>query len=178
VEVDETYIGGKQRGYKGMRKNKDVVVGIRQRGGDLRLMHVENNTSAELGAQVGKNVSPDVKMIVTDELSAYPSAMISAGIHGSKHETIEHKERVYVRGDVHTNTIESAFSLLKRGIIGSFHQVSIEHLQRYLNEFGYRFNRRVAADIFEQTVSRLTAGKAIPYRKLVERNAFTPFVRP
>jgi transposase-like protein len=178
VEVDETYIGGKQRGFKGMRKNKDVVVGIRQRGGDLRLMHVENNTSAELGAQIRKNVSPDVKMIVTDELSAYPSAMISAGIHGSKHETIKHKDRVYVRGNVHTNTIESAFSLLKRGIIGSFHQVSIKHLQRYLNEFGYRFNRREAADIFEQTVSRLTAGKAMPYRKLVERNAFTPFVRP
>jgi hypothetical protein len=85
---------------------------------------------------------------------------------------------VYVKGDVHTNTVESAFSLLKRGITGSFHQVSIKHLQRYLNEFGYRFNRREDADIFEQTVSRMAGGKALPYRKLVERNAFTPFVRP
>jgi hypothetical protein len=103
--------------------------------------------------------------------------MISAGIHGSKHETIKHKERVYVRGNVHTNTIESAFSLLKRGIIGSFHQVSIKHLQRYLNEFGYRFNRREDKDLFEQTVRRMSAAKTMPYRQLVETTAFTPFVR-
>jgi ISXO2 transposase-like protein len=83
-----------------------------------------------------------------------------------------------VQGDVHTNTVESTFSLFKRALIGSFHQVSIKHLQRYLNEFGYRFNRREDADIFEQTVSRLTAGKKLPYAKLVEENAFTPFVRP
>jgi hypothetical protein len=71
VEVDETYIGGKQC------------------GGDLRLMHVEHNTSAELGAQIRKNVSPDVKMIVTDEVSAYPSAMISAsGSHARNRRII------------------------------------------------------------------------------------------
>jgi hypothetical protein len=72
--------------------------------------------------------------------------------------------------------VESAFSLFKRGLIGSFHQVSIKHLQRYLNEFGYRFNRREAADIFEQTVSRMAMGKALPYSKLVERNAFTDLI--
>jgi ISXO2-like transposase domain len=115
---------------------------------------------------------------MTDEWRAYPPAMISAGIHGSKHETIRHKEKIYVRGNVHTNTVESAFSLFKRGIIGSFHEVSIKHFQRYLNEFGYRFNRREDADLFEQTESRMAGGKALPYRKLVERNAFTPFVRP
>ena len=178
VEVDETYIGGKHRGHKGMWKSKDVVMGIRQRGGDLRLVHVESNSAEELGRQIKKNVSPEVDMIVTDEWGAYPAAMISAGIHGKKHKTIKHKERVYVRGDVHTNTVESAFSLLKRGIIGSFHQVSIKHLQRYLNEFGYRFNRREDRDLFEQTVRRMSGVKAMPYRKLVERNAFTPFVRP
>ena len=95
-------------------------------------------------------------MIVTDELSAYPSAMTSVGIHGSKHETIKHKERLYARGNVHTNTIESAFSLLKCGLVGSFHQFSIKR---------------------EQTVRRMSAVKAMPYRKLVERKAFTPFVR-
>lgn len=178
VEVDETYIGGKHRGHKGMWKSKDVVVGIRQRGGDLRLVHVENNSSVELGREIKKNVSPEVDMIVTDEWGGYPAAMISAGIHGKKHKTIKHKERIYVRGDVHTNTVESAFSLLKRGIIGSFHQVSIKHLQRYLNEFGYRFNRREDRNLFEQTVRRMSEAKTMPYRKLVERNAFTPFVRP
>ena len=113
---------------------------------------------------------------MTDENPAYNFRLTQ--FHKMPHKRILHKSRVYVKGDVHTNTVESAFSLLKRGIIGSFHQVSIKHLQRYLNEFGYRFNRREDADIFEQTVSRMAGGKALPYRKLVERNAFTPFVRP
>jgi hypothetical protein len=73
--------------------------------------------------------------------------------------------------------VESAFSLLKRAVIGTYHQLSIKHLQRYLDEFGYRFNRREDADIFEQTVSRMAGVKPMPYAKLVEENAFTPFVR-
>ena len=83
-----------------------------------------------------------------------------------------------MKGDVYTNTVESAFSLFKRALAGSFHQVSIKHLQRYLNEFGYRFNRRETADMFEQTVARMAGIGAMPYSKLVEQNAFTPFVRP
>jgi hypothetical protein len=79
---------------------------------------------------------------------------------------------------VHTNTIESAFSLLKRGIHGTYHQLSIKHLQRYLNEFSYRFNRRTDAEMFEKTVGRLAGTKPMPYNKLIEQNAFTPFVRP
>jgi hypothetical protein len=63
----------------------------------------------------------------------------------------------YVKGEVHTNTVESAFSLLKRGVVGTYHQLSIKHLQRYLNEFSYRFNRREDADLFEQTVGRMAA---------------------
>jgi hypothetical protein len=74
--------------------------------------------------------------------------------------------------------VESAFSLFKRGIAGNFHKVSIKHLQRYLNEFSYRFNRREDADLFEQTVSRMAGIKHLPYAKLIEQNAFTPFVRP
>jgi hypothetical protein len=95
-----------------------------------------------------------------------------------RHARIKHKDRVDVKGDVHTNTVESAFSLPKRGLIGSFHQVSVKHLQRYLNEFGYRFNRRENADLFEQTVGRMAGVKPMPYAKLVEETAFTPFVRP
>jgi hypothetical protein len=142
VEVDETYVGGKQRGHRRKKLDKEGVMGCRERSGDLRLIHVEDSKAETLSREIKSHVDPKVKMIVADELTAYPSAMIGAGIHGSTHETIKHKERIYVRGDIHTNTVESAFSLLKRGIIGSFHQVSIKHLQRYLNEFGYRFNRR------------------------------------
>ena len=103
--------------------------------------------------------------------------MDCAGI-GDTHPPLAQNARSGAPGDVHTNTVESTFSLFKRALIGSFHQVSIKHLQRYLNEFGYRFNRREDADLFEQTVSRMCAGKALPYAKLTEENAFTPFVRP
>jgi transposase-like protein len=178
VEVDETYIGGKQRGNYRRLKNKEVVMGIRERGGDLRLKHIENNSVECLGEQIKENISPDAKMVVTDEWIAYPAAMISAGIHGSKHETIKHKDKIYVRGEVHTNTVESAFSLFKRGVTGAFHKVSLKHLQRYLHEFEFRFNNREAADLFGMTVRRLALAGNLPYAKLVEENAFTPFVRP
>lgn len=178
VEVDETYIGGKQRGRYRKNLNKEVVMGIRERGGDLRFIHIESPTAENLGAQIKQHIDPAAQMVVTDEWQAYPSAMIGAGIHGSKHETIRHRDKIYVRGNVHTNTVESAFSLFKRGITGSFHQVSIKHLQRYLNEFGYRFNRRKDENIFEQTLSRMAGIKPMPYAQLVEENAFTPFVRP
>jgi hypothetical protein len=108
---------------------------------------------------------------MTDEWRAHPPAMIAAGIHGSKHETIKHKDRVYVRGNVHTNTIKSAFSLFKRGVIGSFHQISIKHLQRYLNEFSYRFNRREDDEAFSETVRRLAGFKPLTFGKLTAEKA-------
>lgn len=130
VEVDETYVGGKQRGNYRKQLNKEVVMGIRERGGDLRLIHIESPTAKNLGEQIKEHIDPKVKMVVTDEWQAYPSAMISAGILGSKHETIRHRDKIYVRGEVHTNTVESAFSLFKRGIVGAFHKVSLKHLDR------------------------------------------------
>lgn len=178
VEVDETYIGGKQRGHKGKLKAKDVVMGIRERGGDLRLIQIEDNTSDCLSAQIKEHVSPQVKQVMTDEWRAYPAAMIGAGIHGSKHETIKHKEKIYVRGEVYTNTVESAFSLFKRGLTGAFHKVSLKHLQRYLNEFSFRFNNRKSPDLFGLTVRRMALAGNLPYAKLIEENAFTPFIRP
>ena len=177
VEIDETYIGGKQKGYKRMLKNKEVVMGIRERGGDLRFIHIENNDAASLSEQVKQHVSPDVQQVMTDEFAAYPSVMISAGIHGSKHETIPHKQKIYVRGNVHTNTVESAFSLFKRGLMGAFHKVSLKHLQRYLNEFSWRFNNRKNPDLFGLTVRRMALAGNLPYAKLVEETAFTPFIR-
>jgi hypothetical protein len=83
-----------------------------------------------------------------------------------------------VVGDVHTNTIESAFSLFKRGVTGAFHKISLKHMQRYLDEFSFRFNNRNAADLFGMTVARMAGIAPMPYSKLVEETAFTPFVRP
>jgi transposase-like protein len=178
VEIDETYIGGKKRGRRGVKKDKDVVMGIRERGGDLRLYQISAPSIDALSERIKENVSPNVNKVMTDEWGAYPAAFIASGIKGGKHETIRHKDKIYVQGEVHTNTVESAFSLLKRAVIGTYHQLSIKHLQRYLNEFSYRFNRREALDMFEQTVARMAGIGAMPYSKLVEQNAFTPFVRP
>ena len=176
VEVDETYIGGKQRGHKHKLKNKDVVVGVRERGGRLRLVQTPDNKQGTLYEVIAANVSKDAEAIMTDEWPAYDFRLTQ--FRKTRHARIKHRNGVYVKGDVHTNTVESAFSLLKRGITGSFHQVSIKHLQRYLDEFTYRFNRREDADIFEQTVGRMVQGKALPYSKLTEENAFTRFIRP
>ena len=82
------------------------------------------------------------------------------------HSTVNHSHLEYVRGLTHTNTIENFWSLFKRGLIGSFHKVSEKHLDRYLNEFTYRFNARKEPDIFEMTLGNLLRGKALQYKAL------------
>ena|SRR5437660_4144011 len=175
VEIDETYISGKQRGHKGKRTNKDVVLGIRQRGGPLRLIQIVDSKQGTLYEAIAEHVDVGAQHIVTDDAGAYNFRLTK--FHNVRHSKIRHSAKEYVKGEVHTNTVQNAFSLLKRAVIGTYHQLSIKHLQRYLNEFGYRFNRREDADIFEQTVSRMAGIAPMPYRKLVEQNRFTPFVR-
>ena len=141
-------------------------MGIRERGGDLRLIHIESNIAKHLQEQIKQHVSPDAERVITDELPAYIPAFIAAGIKGSQHETIRHRDKIYVRGDVYTNTVESAFSLFKRGLIGTYHQLSIKHLQAYLNEFQYRFNRRDVPTRFEVTLRAMTSAKPMPFAQL------------
>ena len=167
VEMDETFIGGKQRGHQHKvghpECKKQVVIGIRQRGGDLRFFHAEDVKSGTLAKYIRENISTDVDVLVTDEFNGYPTAM---GEFRPRHRTIKHKSRVYVDGDIHTNTVESAFSLLKRGIIGNFHKVSLKHLQRYLTEFQYRFNRRENSNCFEETLARMTKAEPMSFSVL------------
>jgi transposase-like protein len=166
VEMDETYVGGKRPGHYRLHTNKEIVIGIRQRGGDLRFFHAEDVKSGTLAHYIKENVSTDVDVMVTDEYTAYPKAMIESGIHGSKHETIKHKDRVYVRGDVHTNTVESAFSLLKRGIMGTWHKISAKHLSAYLAEMEFRFNRRKRSDLFIDTLRHMITAPVLGFEKL------------
>jgi len=173
VEIDETYVGGKtiRRRGRGQRREKDAVVGMVERGGRLRLRHIGKGsaTARAITPLVEAHVSSDVERIITDESAIYPYGLPKDQL--PKHEAINHS-REYVRGDVHTNTIESAFSLLKRGIVGSFHKVSIKHLHRYLAEFEYRFNRRDGkVDAFAETVRRVAGLKPLPYAALVSENA-------
>lgn len=169
VEMDETYVGGKQRSGRGWNtpdNNKEIVIGLRQRGGDLRFFHASDVKSGTLAKYIQENVSADVDVMVTDEMPAYPRAMITAGVHGSKHKTIRHRDRVYVDGDIHTNTVESAFSLLKRGIMGTWHKISVKHLTAYLHEMEFRFNRRKNHDLFLDTLRHMITAPVLTFEKL------------
>jgi transposase-like protein len=167
VEVDETYVGGRPpRGSKpGRGTPKEVVVGIRQRGGDLRFFHAADVQSGTLAKYIRENVSQDVEVMVTDEFTSYPGAMKQTGLT-AKHKTIKHKSGVYAVGDIHTNTIESAFSLLKRGIIGTWHRISPKHLPAYLDEMTFRFNRRKNANLFLDTLRHMVTAPVLTFEKL------------
>ena len=165
VEMDETYVGGKQRnpGRGKATTNKEVVIGIRQRGGDVRFFHAEDARKGTLAKYIRENISQDVDVIITDELPAYPGAVGAA-----KHETVNHSAKEYVRlgTDIHTNTVESAFSLLKRGIIGSWHKISAKHLPAYLAEMEFRFNRRKSSTLFLDTLRHMVTASVLTFAKL------------
>lgn len=164
VEVDETYVGGKTRhmgrGYKG---NKAIAIGAVQRAGKIRLQVITHADKATLHKFIADNTAPDTEAIYTDELPAY------WGIEDSDtlHESVCHSAEEWVRGDVHTNGIEGVWSLLKRSIIGSYHQVSMKHLDAYLDELEHRFNNRKNEYIFRDTLTKLVMAPKLPYQELV-----------
>jgi transposase-like protein len=174
IEIDETYVGGKQigKGVKYGHEQKEVVIGIRQRGGDLRFFHAEDAKSGTLAKYIKENVSTDVDVIVTDELAGYPRAIAEAGVRDVKHRKVNHKAKEYVRYDtdllVSTNTVESAFSLLKRGIMGTWHRISAKHLPAYLDEMTWRFNNRKNPFLFRDTMLKLIHSDNLEYKALTK----------
>ncbi len=171
VEVDEIYIGGKPRyrrtGITGRGTEKTPVLGIVQRGGDVRFKMMQRLTAEQIGQVLEVNADQSCRLI-TDEFRAYiPLGKRFAG----GHETVKHGLNEYVRvgTDVHSNTIEGVFSLLRRGVMGTFHSVSRKHLPNYLNEFQFRWNTRKLDD--GERVSRVVkmlVGKRLQYRESVE----------
>jgi transposase-like protein len=166
LEMDETYVGGHHKGEFGRVKGgKEIVIGIRQREGDLRFFHAEDVKSGTLAKYLKENVSEDFDAIVTDDFRSYPPAMREFG-QPEKHFSINHSAKVYVDGNIHTNSIESAFSLLKRGIIGTWHRISAKHLKAYLDEMTFRFNNRQNPYLFRDTLIKLLEAKVLEYKKL------------
>lgn len=172
VEMDETWVGGRERNPRGAGRipysesKKVPVIGIKQRGGELRFFKAEDAKSGTLAKYIKENVSEDVDVIMTDEWGAYPGAMMKAGVDRVKHKTVNHSAKVYVDGDITTNGIESAFSLLKRGIVGSWHKVSAKHLPAYLEEMTFRFNRRGRADLFIDTLRHMVTADPLTFENL------------
>ena len=169
VEMDETYVGGKKRGacIRGRGAEKEIVIGLRQRNGDLRFFHAKDAKSGTIAQYIRENVSEDVDVIVTDEWAAYPDAMRRTN-NVAKHKTIQHKGGVYAVGDVYTNTVESAFSLLKRGIMGTWHKISAKHLPAYLDEMTFRFNRRKSSTLFLDTLRHMVTAPVLTFARLTE----------
>ena len=162
VEVDETYIGGK---YDKRRKRgpweKQPVVGLIQRGGMFESRKITRASKKVLVGLIKERVSKDAK-VFTDELPAYKSVSKT-----HKHESVNHSKEEWVNGKIHTNTIESAWSLFKRSIVGSYHKISSKHLDAYLDEFEWRFNNRENPFLFRDTLKKLIDSRNIEYKKLI-----------
>ena len=170
VEMDETYVGGRGHGKRGRgAANKEVVIGIRQRQGELRFFHAEDVRSGTLEKYIRENISEDVEILMTDDLGQYRGAARRIGLDRHRHKAIKHKLGIYVQGNVHTNTIESAFSLLKRGVLGTWHRISAKHLQAYCNEMTFRFNNRKNPFLFRDTVLKLISTPGLEYKQLTNQ---------
>lgn len=154
VEVDETYVGGKAKnkhkgpgGRGGMGgtgpTGKTIVVGALQRKGKVIARVVNNTDAITLGAFVREVVSHRVSLISTDEQKGYRKLRGEYPMGMVRHSRDE-----YVAGAIHTNTIEGFWSIVKRGIVGTFHKVSKKYLPLYVNEFEFRYNNRMNPDIF------------------------------
>lgn len=179
IESDEAFIGGKDenRHYSKKRSifegiandgtlynTKKVVIGMIERGGNIVLKHIENTRKDSILPVINKYI-PLGKTIYTDEGVGYSTLSTSY-----KHFSINHSAKQYVSGDVHTNTIENFWSLLKRGIVGVYYQVSKKHIDRYLNEFATRFNGRTIDPYIRFEIMLRNSKGRLTYKTLTAKN--------
>jgi len=172
VEIDESFVGGLEKNkHRSKRKHhgtggtgKEAVFALVERGGRVRSHHVPEVNSKTLRPILQAQVD-GATFLMTDE----GAAMKRVGREFERHASVNHSIGEYVRGDVHTNTIENYFSIMKRGIVGTYHHVSQQHLKRYLAEFDFRYNERMKLGVSdsERTAKAIKGivGKRITYRR-------------
>lgn len=170
VEADETFVGGlegnkhsnkRRRGSQG-GAGKIIVLGILERGGQVRTFVIPDRNSLHLHPIINSLVKPG-STVYTDELRSY------RGLKGYKHGHVMHAGGEYVRGEIHINGIENCWSILKRGILGIYHHTSAHHLQQYLNEFSFRFNTRKMKDNERFNYYLTSIEKRLTYKQLTSR---------
>lgn len=175
VECDEAYIGGQAKFMHASRKkklakgrdgydHKTMVFGAIERGGNVRLeVGQKPATKESIRAFIKAKLAEETKIICTDQHKGYQGLTDDNTIH----VTVDHSKDEYVRGLAHTNTLENVWSLFKRSIVGSYHQLSMKHLERYLDEFEFRFNNRHNPYLFRDTLLRLLHSTNLEYKNLI-----------
>jgi transposase-like protein len=169
VEIDETYIGGKEKNKHRNKRNKlgtggigkEIAFSLVERGGSVRSHHVPTVSAKTLRPILQAQIHADSNVMSDDGGSRVGREFV-------RHQSVNHSIGEYVRGDAHTNTIEGYFSILKRGIIGTYHHVSPQHLKRYLAEFDFRYNARAALGVTDEgradRLLRGIVGKRLTYK--------------
>ena len=149
IEADETYVGGKTHPAD-KRKNKGIVMAVVQRKGQVKSKHIVDNSTLSLLKVLKENIVFGSR-VITDDNSAYkPNKIMRIGMF---HDKINHSKKEYVKGDIYTNTIEGFFSQFKRSIDGTYHSVSLKHLQSYVDQFSFHYNNRISP--FYELLNRL-----------------------
>ncbi len=171
VEADETFVGGKSKNkHVGKRTGRvgstyhEPVVALVERGGKVRSHHVKDVNVKTLRPILTEQIH-QASRLMTDEGTFY----LGIGKHFAEHQRVNHSIDEYVRGDAYTSTVESYFAILKRGIVGTFHHVSAQHLKRYVGEFDFRYNERIAlgvtdAERFSKSLPGIV-GPRLTYRR-------------
>ena len=171
IEADETFVGGKEKNRHASKRKgggqggsgKAIVLGMLQRGGELRAVHIPSLRSSEVQLTIAKHVAPG-SVVMTDEHRSFDL------LHAAySHEAVNHSAGEYVtRATVHTNGIEGAWSLMKRQIIGTHHWISVKHLSRYLDEMTWRYNRRHTPEgVRVNSIISESAGRRLKYAELI-----------
>lgn len=167
VEVDETYVGGRyDRRRKRHAYEKQAVLGMIERKGKLEVKAVRGTGNKVIIPIIEDRVNKEAR-VMTDDYVGY----LRLDKDGYHRDVINHKEEEWVKGDVYTNTIENAWSLFKRSIVGSFHQISSKHVEAYLDEFEWRFNGRKNPHLFRDTMIRLLNAPKMEFKELVDKTA-------
>ncbi len=179
VEADETYIGGKEKNKHARKRvkgniggtGKEIAFSLVERGGQVRSHHIPNVSAVTLRPILVSQIDQR-SYLMTDDAGQYRHMG-----NDFAHQTVNHGIGEYVRGAAHTNTVESYFAILKRGITGTYHHVSQQHLKRYLGEFDFRYNERTALEVtdIQRTEKALKGivGKRLTYRRTDGETAST-----